>query len=232
MIPLVGLCQFALTYRRKLPDFICEQTTTSVGQQISKRMNAEVTFEKGHEHYSNITIDDKPPTDEAARAMKLVSTGELGSNLVDLFKELLTAEFKFRGKEEVDKTSALVYELHLAAKKNTFWALRDSWGTTLHPEYEGELWLERETGRLLRLELRPVHLPRDFDIISATITTDYNDILIADAGRLMLPSKSVTTACFHSPEPGDSFCRKNVLLFHDCRKFGTKSRVITDPVQH
>jgi len=58
--PLSAVCEFALTYRRELPDFICEQTTTTTGPK-STVLKAEVTFEKGHERYSNVTIDGKPP---------------------------------------------------------------------------------------------------------------------------------------------------------------------------
>src|ERR1035441_7790319 len=31
MTPMSAVCEFALTYRRALPDFICEQTTSSTG---------------------------------------------------------------------------------------------------------------------------------------------------------------------------------------------------------
>ena len=238
--PLVPLCRFALTFRRQLPNFICEQTTTSTGPQTTTVMNAEVTFENGHERYSNVTISGEAPTAEAVKAMKFISAGELGSDLVDMFIAPIAAEFKFRRQEKLQKTPASVYEFRIAAEKNTFWGLRDNQGVVLHPEYQGELWLERETGRLLRLKLHAVRLPKNFDFVSAAITTDYNYILIADAGRFLLPSKSTTTACFHDSKPPaygplplvDVICKENILLFHDCRKFGTETRIITEPPQH
>jgi hypothetical protein len=232
MTPLVALCQFALTFRRQLPDFVCEQTTSSTGWRATTVMNAEVTFENGHEHYSNVTIDGKPPSVEAARAMKFISEGELGSDLVDLFRAPVAAEFKVGKKDKLHKIAASVYKFHMAAEKNTFWELRDTRGVGLHPEYQGELWLERETGRLLRLKLRPVHLPSDFEFTSTTVMTDYNYILITNAGRFLLPSRSETIACFYYTGPGGSFCRTNVLLFHDCRKFTATTRIITDQPQH
>jgi hypothetical protein len=231
MMPLVTLCRFALTFRRELPDFICEQMTTGTGQGTTKVMNAEVTFEKGHEQYSNVTIDGKAPTDETAAAMKLFSTGELGSDLVDLFRIPLAVEFKFRGEEKLNKHTAWAYEFHIAAEKNTFWSVQDSRGGISYPEYQGELWVERDSGRLLRLRLQPIHLPRNSELISAVITNDYNYIVIADAGRFLLPTTSITAACFHTPVGGDWFCKKNTLVFHDCRRFGTKSRIIPDPSQ-
>ncbi len=230
---MVGFCRFALTFRRQLPDFMCEQTTKGTGGDSGTTvMNARVTFEKGHEHYSNVTLNGEPLTAEAARTMELFSTGELGSDLVDLFQAPMDAEFSLPKEETFHKIAARVYEFHIAADKNRYWALRDSRGVTLHPELQGELRLEVATGRLLRLKLRAVHLPRKFELISANVTTDYTEVSIADAGTFLLPSKSVTTACFDAALAGGWLCRKNVLVFHDCRKFGSDSRIITDQPQH
>ena len=49
---LSQLCEFALMFRHLLPDFLCDQTTTSSSAQSTTVMQARVTFEKGHEHYS------------------------------------------------------------------------------------------------------------------------------------------------------------------------------------
>ena len=226
--PISALCVFALTYRRELPDFICEQTTTTTGPKSTTVLKAEVTFEKGHERYSNVTIDGRPPAANAsasASAVKFISAGELGSDLVDLFRPPIVAEFQFRNETKLRKIPSSVYQFHIAAEKNTFWALRDSRGLTLHPEYEGELWLERQNGRLLRLELRPVHLPVNFPIASADITIDYRDTAIGNLGIFLLPSTSETKLCNH--KTGLIRCTKSVLVFHDCRKFATKTRVIT-----
>jgi hypothetical protein len=187
-----------------------------------------------HQHYSNVTIDGKAPkanSPAAEQAMQFVSTGELGSDLVDLFKPPIVAEFKFRKATSLRDIPSLLYEFHIAAEKNTFWALRDSQGVTLHPEYEGALWLGRQSGQLLRLDLRPVRLPDDFRFTAADVTTDYTKMSIADVGVFLLPTKSEARACIHNPGASGSLCTANVLIFHDCRKFATKSRIITDNPQ-
>lgn len=146
---LTGLCEFPMTYLGDLPDFICEQTTTNTGPQQTIVLKAQVTFEKGQERYSIVTINGKPlkiDSSAACRAMRFVSMGELGSDLVDLFKPPIVAEFEFRKEGKFRHTPVSVYEFHIAADKNTFWALRDDTGVTLYPEYEGELWLDSQKG--------------------------------------------------------------------------------------
>ena len=234
MTPLRASCEFALTYRGELPNFICEQTTTSTGSKWITVSKAEVRFEQGHEHYSKVTIDGKPtePNSLSTSAMAFITQGEFGSDLVNLFKPPIVAEFKFRKDGKLGRSQSLIYEFHLATEKNTFWALRDNRGVTLYPEYEGELWLGRQNGLPLRLELRPVHLPGDFGFGSAEIAIDYSEIKIAVLGTFRLPSSSETTVCEFKSAPLRETCTKNLLVFHDCKKFATKTRVIPDVPQH
>jgi hypothetical protein len=122
--------------------------------------------------------------------MAFISQGEFGSDLVNLFKPPIVAEFKFRKDGRLGKIPSLIYEFHLATGKNTFWELRDDRGMTLHPAYESELWLGRQDGLPLQLELRPLHLPGDFGFASAEVTIDYHEISIAGLGTFRLPSSS------------------------------------------
>lgn len=239
MDALVQVCHFALGFRRELPDFVCEQTTTST-QEAPPRVipfdpkpmtvfKAQVTFAKGHERYSDITLNGKPldPKSAAAataEAMSFISSGELGSNLVDLFTPPVVAQFQFRRSATVHKVRASIYEFQIPANKNTFLGISDYRGVLLHPEYQGELWIASETGKLLRLDLRPVNLPSDFGFAKADTTIDYSVTTIADAGQFLLPSTSITDACTHIQRAYR--CSQHTLTFRDCRKFGSKARIV------
>lgn len=56
---LAGVCDFAQSYNHQLPDYICEQTTTRSESQATTVLKAQVTFEPGHERYSNVTVNGK-----------------------------------------------------------------------------------------------------------------------------------------------------------------------------
>jgi len=225
MAPLSDVCKFALTYLHELPDFVCEQTTRG-SDTVFK---AQVTFEHGHEHYSDITINGKPfrkNSSALVSRMKVFSSGELGTNLVDLFEAPIVAQFQFRKESKLRDVRALVYSFDIPADKNTFWPVRDGRGTTLRPEYTGELWVEKSNHRLLRLESRPVHLPEDFGIANAQKTIEYDEVRIVDAGMFLLPSKSETTVCTWNGNL--TTCTTNVLTFQGCQKFGTKTRILPE----
>jgi hypothetical protein len=232
--PLVDVCEFAVNFLRRLPDFVCEQTTTTQGRTTTTVVKEKVQFVGGHETYSDVTTNGQPEppneynSDVTLGARKMISAGELGSDLVDLFTPPMAADFQFRNNEKLGQSQASVFSFHLPAGKNTFWMLRDSRGVSVHPEYQGEIWVDHASGRVLRLSLRPMHLPYNFGFENAEITVDYQEVKITDAGTFRLPSKSETKACMRYQELRGSVCTKSDLLFHDCHKFAATSRILTD----
>ena len=104
--------------------------------------------------------------------MRFTSSGEFGALLVDLFHPG-EAEFEFRKQATLHGTPVVVYDFHVPASSNKFWSLTDDFGHTLHPELQGELWVEAGTGRLMRESLQPVHLPAGFEIAVVATMIDY-----------------------------------------------------------
>jgi hypothetical protein len=225
--PLAAVCNFALSYRGNLPDFICEQTTVSSGMYLSTVLKAEVTFEQGHETYSKVYVDGKSSDLGSLAAtgnLRFISQGELGSDLVDLFRPPIVTEFHFLRQERLHKAMSSVFEIRIAVEKNTFWELLDRRGVSLHPAFAGKLWIAPEKGYPLQLQLSPVNLPQDFGFSRASVTIEYRDISINGLGSFRLPFKSEANMCGRRGTP--FVCRKNVTVFHDCRKFAAKSRIV------
>ena len=222
-------CEFALTYQRRLPDFIAQQTITARGAFSTKVITAQATFRQGRELFSNIAIDGKPVpssgiTDTLPGRMGFSSTGELGSFLVDLFSSAGVAEFKFRREDTLRGLPVAIYEFQIASAKNTFWTLRDSKGRPLRPEFRGELWLEQQTGRPLREELEPLHLPAGTGrFASVTTIIDYVMTPVGDAGVFLLPARSETHVCVQSIPVTRM---DNVITFHEYRKFAATTRIM------
>jgi TonB family protein len=225
---LSAVCEFARTFLHDLPDFICEQTTTSGGWP-AKVLKEEVKFDRGEEVYTNPTLGGKSAkatsSSSAVNGMHFKSSGELGSDLVNLFEKPIVTEFQFRKEATLRKVSASVYQLHLTAEKNTFFVLRDSYGHTLLPAFDGELWLDPR-GRPLRLELHSMHTPPSFGLASVELAIDYSEVPVSGLDTFLLPSKSETKVC-NRGRSGIT-CNKNIVAFDNCRKFAAKSRILSD----
>jgi hypothetical protein len=232
---VVKLCDFASGYQNQLPNFIVQQTTIFENAFSKTVMTAEVTFQKGQESYSHVTVNGQPapvsriatkPPDE----VHFSSTGEFGPALLDLFRVPGATQFKFKTTSTLQNQSVAIYEFHIPEKKNVFWTVRPGDGRTMRPEFNGELWLERQTGKPLREEIEPASLLLGAEIVSTRTVIDYAMTAVGDAGTFLLPSKSESTMCKRGVQETDH-CTKNVLVFHGYRKFGANTRIIPSATQ-
>lgn len=229
---IAKLCDFAFHYRHQLPDFIVQRKTTSEGMSKTV-MTAQVTYQRGLENYSQVTIDGRPApansfSTHPPSSMQFSSTGEFGPALLDLFKVPGATEFKFIRTATLENEPVAVYEFRVPQKKNVFWIFRLTDGRSCRPEFTGELWLRQQTGEPLREQMTPVNLPATWDITSAKTVIDYSRVAIADAGTFILPVKSEFTLC-NLGVFGMGACTTNMTVFHGYRKFGITTRIVNAP---
>ncbi len=226
------LCKFALSYRYLLPDFIVQQKMTSEGSFSKTVITAQVTFEKGLEHYSHVAIDGRSApvssiTENLPNSLGFSSTGEFGPALANLFQVPGATQFKFLKFFSLRGIPVAIYSFNVPAEKNSFWTIRFPDGRKLRPGFRGQVWLEKQTGYLLREEMEPVNLPPGTDMTSAKTAIDYAMTPVGDAGTFLLPVKSESTVC-NLGMLGMGACTTNTLVFHNYRKFGATTRVLTD----
>lgn len=222
------LCEFALTYRHQLPDFVAQQTTTAHEGFSTNVIAAQVSFRQDQEHYSHVTINGKPVPSSSIfgrppKNIRFSSTGEFGSLLVDLFASPGVSQFKFRKEAVLRGIRVAIYDFRVPAGQNTFWSLRDAKGRVLKPEFCGQLWVEQQTGHPLREEVEPINLPVSSGAASIKTVTDYAMTSIGDAGTFLLPVRSESTVCFWAPYAP---CATNIVVFHDYRKFAATTRIL------
>src|SRR5208283_2604126 len=155
---VVKLCELALGYQNQLPNFIVQQTTTFENASSKTVMTAEVTFQKGLESYSRVTVNGRPApvsriTTKPPDEVQFSATGEFGPALLDLFRVPGATQFKFKTTSTLQSQPVAIYEFHIAQKDNLFWPVRPGDGRAIRPEFKGEVWLEQQTGKPLREEI-------------------------------------------------------------------------------
>lgn len=106
-------------------------------------------------------------------------------------------------------------------KANSHWRIVDTSGRAEAPEYNGTVWIDKESHRVLRIEMRTSSLPRGFLYDRAESTLDYDFVRIGKANYL-LPVKSANLAC----QSGTATCMKNEIDFQNYRKFEAESDII------
>lgn len=208
-----------------LPNFLADQSTkryfstsNPASWQPIDEIGAEVAYVNGKEDYRKITVNGEP-TSLPPEKTGSWSTGEFGTTLADLMSPLTHASFHRRGEDRIGSRTALIFDYQVE-QANSHWAIVAPDQRTFKPPFEGSIWVDKETGRVLRLEERTTFMPPDFPFSKAESTLEYAYARI-DQKTYLMPSLSENLACMR----GSRTCSKNVITFNNYRKFTADSKV-------
>jgi len=215
----------AEAFMDEVPDFMVHQETTryhsfSNGAQwrADGVVTADVVCVNDEEEYRNILVDGKraPVPVEKTGAW---STGEFVTTLRTLLSPETDAAFVRRGEDRIVGKDAYKYDFTVR-KANSHWRIIDTSGRSESPAYGGTLWIDKESHRVLRIEMRTDSLPPGFLYDKGESTIDYDFVRIGK-GNYLLPVKSANLACMSNR----STCMKNEIDFRNYRKFAAESDI-------
>jgi hypothetical protein len=233
--PIARLCDFALSYHRSLPNFICKEEMASrpewPGGPPVVVTQADVVYQDGIEQRSNVRTDGKPITPETQpRFMTFQTHGEFGNELIDLFTLPDEVTFKYERRARLNGAEVLEFSFRLAREHNFFWGLGDGRSNVL-PGFRGDIWLDAASGRLRRQTQRAMNLPLSFRMQSAERQTDYDEVDLGEVGTFLLPVRSSSQVCLRAAlgTTPRRRCMTNTIEFRGCRKFAGKARIVGAP---
>ena len=212
--------EIAIHYSGKLPDFICTEQverTDSTGPNNRKtdRLTIELSY-SGKESYKLVAINGSPTKQALESLDGLITGGEFGSLLLGIFNPSSSADFRWKESSNIRNRGAAVYTYRIA-RANSHYLLghRAKNGTMVSAPagYHGEVVLDGQTTKVLRLTASADDIPKDSDILQSSMEVDYDFIDVAGNGYL-LPSHSVARL-----ERGYRQVT-NSVTFADYRKFG------------
>ena len=222
---LRGVCEYAISLPKKMPNFICDQQTSRYrGENAVPRdmIAALVRYEDGNETYSEIKLNGKPAPSAIANSPGLWSTGEFGSNLRAIFDVRNNPVFEFTGENVQKGRPVWIFTYRIVRQNDALWRLHAG-DSMLAPSYGGELWIDQKTGELLRFGATAKQIPADFGMQKAELLTDYDDVSFQDGTNFLLPVQASVATKFRGEEAS-----RNVLQFRNCHKFRAKTRMVTD----
>jgi hypothetical protein len=208
-----------------LPNFLVQQNTARYFRPSVPPLwnpidvvTAEVAYKDGKEDYRDFQIDGKPVYGPIERTGSW-STGDFGLTLEDLMSMATNASFKRRGEDRIAARSAWVFD-YTVAQPNSHWELVSPDDRHYKPAYNGALWIDKETRRVLRFEQHTTALPPGFPLSKADSTMEYGYVRI-DQKTYLMPAKGENVACFS----GSGTCSRNAIEFKNYRKFEAESKV-------
>jgi len=211
-------------FSASLPNYLVQQVTSryfATGfpthwEEIDV-VTADLAYVDGKEDYRNVQINGTPVNNPERTGSW--STGEFGTTLEDVMSLGTNAAFKRRGEEKMVGRTAVVYD-YSVAQTNSHWTMVSPDGRQYKPAYEGAVWIDKESRRVLRIEQRTTAFPRDFTISRAECKLQYAWVKIEQKSYL-LPFSSENIGCMS----GSGACTRNAIDFKNYRKFTTESNI-------
>jgi hypothetical protein len=229
---LDGARDIAIHYSSKLPDFICTEQverTDRTGPAIKvDRLTIQLSYFGQKEKYKLVSMNGSPTAQPLESLDGLITGGEFGSLLLGVFDPSSSADFQWKASSNVRKRRAAVYTFRISrAKSHYILGHRAETGNMVEAAagYHGEIALDSETAKVLRLTASADDIPKDSGILQSSIEVDYDSINVA--GRTyLLPS--------HSDARMEKSYRQiaNVVTFADYKKFEADSTIDFNPPKH
>jgi hypothetical protein len=218
----------AATYLEGLPNFFAKQVTTRYmtenvrqGWQAQDIVTADVAYEDGHESYKNIKIGNKATSQSMEDLPGTRSSGEFATLLIEVMDPGAQAAFRRTGTDTVRGRSAYTYKFEIT-RTHSRWRV-ESPSQLYYPAYGGTIWIDKETSRVLRIEMDARKIPTLFPFDTIETTADY-DYVRLEAQSFLLPVESEILSC----QRGSSICSRNKIEFRNYRKFGAESDITFD----
>ncbi len=175
-------------------------------------VSAEVIYNRGQESYRNVKVDDHPTDKGMMELAGSRSTGEFASLLLDLFSPSTDARFGSGRTSSISGFDAQVYDFRVQSENSHWMVQADS--QTIHPAYQGSVWVDPATARVLRIETQASNIPSDFPMDRVETAVDYSYVMIAGTSFL-LPVHAESLGCRRdSPD-----CSHNIIDFRNYHEF-------------
>ncbi len=214
---------------RSLPDFTVHQVTTrynsgtadlkSKGRKLDE-VTADLVTENGKESFRNLLVNGKKPK-ETPEQTGAWSSGEYSSIVIEVLTPRTRTVFEAKGPETVSRRQAWRFSFAVD-EAHSHWILGTS-GQRYLPAFNGTIWFDQETARVLKVEIVSQYLPRFFPIERVVSSVEYDFFSLGDA-RYLLPARAESISCTR----GRNGCSRNQIEFKGYRKFGAESSISFD----
>lgn len=236
------------TALEEMPDFVVKQVISRSASYAGTGnwrpldnviIAVSYSSEKG-EQYKVLAINGAPVQSEKSNTYSNIDGSTTGGEFVEalekLFKPASKTTFNVLTTDTIRNHPAIVYEYEILLENNKdggvgFKTPNGSGGfsfTTVPAGEKGRVWIDRKTGRVLRIEFRATDIPRDFQVRAYQSTIDYDWVDIAGE-RVLLPITSDNR--FTSAVGLKMFQDRNFIRFKNYQKFGSEVRILDDDVK-
>jgi hypothetical protein len=219
--------ELALSYTKRLPDFICLQVTrryvdpSGMDQYIvSDTIATRLSYFEQKEDYKLISVNGHLSQSEYEKLGGATSTGEFGTMLKQIFEPATEAQFHWERWAKLRGRITHVYSYRVAQSRSN-WHVSWQRQQEVVPAYKGLIYIDRDVPTVLRVTLEAENMPVSFPIQEARSMLDY-DYTEISGNQFLLPLRAEMRM------REGKFLIKNQSEFRSYRKFGAESAITFD----
>jgi hypothetical protein len=203
----------AISYSGKLPDFTCTEQMqrtdrTSPTNIKTDRLTIQLSY-FGQKGKQKLVAMNGSRTERPLESLDgLITGGEFGSLLLGVFEPSSSADFQWKESSNIRKHRAAVYTYRIPrAKSHYLLGHRVETGKMeeVAAGYHGEVVLDSETSRVLRLTASADDMPKDSGILQSSVEVDYD--FVAVAGHAALTFRGTHGEIVSANHQCGDFCR-------------------------
>lgn len=217
----------------EMPDFVVKQliqrSAAYAGTNNFRpqdRLVVAVSYRaSGQEEYKVLSVNGLvQPNPEVRRSYSEVggasSTGEFVTILSTVFKPENDTVFTMVDTDTIRERRALMFDYEITRDKARQVLSVGGLATdSAISGMKGRLWVDIETGRVLRIESEATEIPKGFAMSSARRTVDYDWTMIGEERYLLPVLSDVRMVQRYRDQMYES---RNVIRFREYQKFGTE----------
>lgn len=227
----------------EMPDFVVKQQIqrsaayagTGNFRNLDRLVVAVSYRSTGEEDYrvlsTNGLLNNDPKSKQSyAETGGTSSTGEFVTMLATVFKPESETKFDLVDTDVIRTRKSIVFDFAVSRDKaqqqitSAGYVTSESAVTGM----KGRIWVDRENGRVLRIESEATEIPDTFPVRTAKRLIDYDWVKITD-GTYLLPSISDVRLTIR--DKSQTFETRNVIRFKDYQKYGTDVVIRDDDVK-
>lgn len=227
---LASVRRYAEQYVTNLPNFTCIQVTEQFESGVKPNkwrkgdtIATKLVFSQGKEQRTLESVNNKQVRLDKVRSLKqpLVTEGEFGVLLGNIFEALSDTEFKWRRWEDLNGKNLIVFDYSID-KEHSGLRLGISEQVEAVVPYSGSVYADPATGAVWRVTQNITEIPVEVQTKSSSTEIDYQEQTIG-GNQYLLP--------FHASVNLDTGLRhiRNEMTFRDYRKFEVESNIKFTP---
>lgn len=224
---------YAFDYTQTLPDFICNETVRRYREgadegtwDLTDTLSVRLSYYGRREDYKLLQVNNKavPATSRYDALTGSISEGEFGSLLRQIFEPDPSTEIRWAGWDTIAGARVAVFTYRMTADHARYavnFVINDSRYSAVAGR-RGTLFMEPDTGRILRVTSAADGLAADFPVQKLVSTLDYAATAIGDRTFLLPRTADVEMIA-------GTYRSRNTIEFVSYHKFAADTDVIFTP---